>query len=291
MTMRKFVFAKALAIALVLTATVATAQIQTPAPSPSATLTQKVGLTDVEINYSRPGKKDREVMGTLVPYGQIWRTGANGATTISFSDDVKVSGNDVKAGTYALYTVPGATEWSIHLYSDLSLGGNVANYDASKEVLKFMAKPEQIDFTVESFTIDINHLRDNSAHIVLMWENTAVRFPIEVSFDEQVMSQIDRVMRNPMGQAANNYASAATYYLDNGKDLDKALEWISAAIEINPKAFWYVHTKARIQLASGDKKSAITTAEASKKMASENASGDFGYVKRNEDLIKEAKGK
>lgn len=289
--MRKSFLATTMALALMLVATLATAQIQTPAPSPSATLTQKVGLTDIEINYSRPGKKDRKVMGELVPFGAIWRTGANAATTISFSTDVTFGGKAVKEGTYALYTIPGASEWTVMLYSDLSVGGNVANYDEKDEVVRVTAKTEEIGMTIESFTIDVNHLRDNSAHLVLMWENTAVRVPVEVSFDEVVMAQIERVMRNPLGQAASNYASAATYYYQNDKDLAKALEWINAALEINGGAFWYMHTKAQIQLAMGDKKGAIATAEASMNAAKENKSGDFGYVARNEALIKEAKGK
>lgn len=289
--MRKSFIAAAAALALMMTANVSTAQIQTPAPSPSATLTQRVGLTDIELNYSRPGKKDRKVMGELVPFGEIWRTGANSATTIAFSSDVTFGDKAVKAGTYALYTLPGESEWTVMLYSDLSMGGNVANYDNSKEVVRVTGKVEKIDMTVETFTMDINNIRDNGAHLVLMWENTVVRVPMEVSFDEMVMAQIERTMKNPMSQAANNYAAAASYYYQNGKDLNKALEWINAALSINSGAFWWMHTKAQIQLGLGDNKGAIATAEASKKAASENASGDFGYVARNEDLIKKAKGK
>ncbi len=275
----------AFAVLLLLASQVTARQIDTPRPSPHNVFTQQVGLTDITVDYSRPGAKGREIFGGLVAYGQIWRTGANNATTIEFSTDVTLEGNKVAAGKYALYSVPGQNEWSIHLYTDLSLGGNVGGYDKSKELLQFTVKPSKVTEAVETFTIDINDLKDDQASINLIWENTKVSFTVGVEYDGIVMKQIERAMRNPLGQVATQYATAATYFLDNEKDMKQAQEWIDKAIEINPNAFWYMHTKARIHAAQKDYKGAIEVAKQSMEKAKANPGGDFGYVKRNEDAI------
>ena len=261
------------------------AQIQTPSASPFAKISQRVGLTDVEIEYSRPGVKDRVIFGDLLPYGEIWRTGANAATKISFSDDVRIAGQAVTAGQYAIYTIPGKEEWSFILYSDLSLGGNTDNYDAENEVLNVKIKPEALPMKVETMTFDIGHLRNSTAVIFLMWENTMINLPLEVDYDNKVMDQIDQKMENPLQEAYGIYAGAADYYFNEGKDLNKALEWMNQALEIRPDACWYIHTKAQIQAGLKDYQGAIKTAELSIKKAKANEGGDFGYVQMNEDAI------
>jgi hypothetical protein len=267
------------------------AQIQTPAASPSATVSTVVGLTDVKISYSRPRAKGRKIFGEgaafLTPYGQIWRTGANNGTRISFSDDVKIEGKDVPKGEYLLLTWPGATEWTISLYKDLSLGGNTAGYKAENDVAKFTVKSEKLTERVETFTMNIGDIADNStsAKVQIAWENTSVKFTVTVDFDKKVMESIAAGTK----VSPNNYATAATYYFENGKDLKQALVWIDEAIKGNSGAFWLVHTKAKIQKASGDKAGALATANQSLDMAKKNADGDFGYVKLNEDLIKTLK--
>lgn len=264
-------------------------QISTPAPSPSAKLTQKVGLVDITVDYSRPGKKGREIFGNLVPFEKVWRTGANAATKISFSDEVMIEGKKVPAGTYALYSKPGKNSWTIMLYNDLSLGGNVARYDESKEFARFTVTPMTGNRTTESFTIDVNDISNTGATIYLMWDKTIVPIKMTVDTDAAVIAQIERFAKNPDASLANDYYSAASYYLGLKKDLDKALTWVNKAIDIRPNAFWMVRTKSMIQAEMGDYKEAIKTAEESKKLAMEANNSD--YVKLNENNIKMWKGK
>lgn len=270
------------------------AQIRTPQPSPAGTVSSVVGLTNVEISYFRPGVKGRQIFGEgagfLIPFGQIWRTGANSGSVLSLSTDVKIAGQDVEAGEYLIITIPGEDKWQFMLYSDLSMGGNVASYDESMEVLRVTANTMEAPMT-ERLTFNIADISaDNtSANIELQWETTVVKVPMEVDFDEQVMADIAEKTRvNP-----SNYVQAANYYLSTNRDLDKALEWVNMYLAEgdNSKQFWNVHLKARILAAMGKNKEAIKTAEASMEAASNNPNGDFGYIKRNEDLIKEIKGK
>jgi hypothetical protein len=271
--------------------TVSEAQIQTPAPSPNASVSTVVGLTDIKINYARPRAKGRKIFGEgdafLTPYGKIWRTGANNGTRISFSDDVKVEGIAVPKGEYLLLTWPGATEWTVSLYKDLGLGGNVGGYKPENDIAKFKVKSEKLTERVETFTMNIGDIADNntSAKVQIAWENTSVKFTVTVDFDSKVMKSIaDGTKVSPSA-----YATAATYYFENGKDLKQALTWIDEAIKGSAGAFWYVHTKAKIQKAAGDKAGALASATQSLEMAKKSADGDFGYIKLNEDLIKTLK--
>lgn len=286
-TVKKSLLTLALASCLL----ISEAQIQTPAASPAATVSTVVGLTDVKVTYSRPKSKGRKIFGAgsdfLVPFGELWRTGANSGTVISFTDDVKVEGTDIKKGEYLIFSIPGASEWTIMLYSDLSIGGNTTAYDKAKEVARFAVKPEKLNEKVETFTVNISDIADNntSAKVQLAWENTSVKFNVGVDFDTKVMKSIEANTKvNP-----NNYIAAARYYFENGKDLNKALEYMNMGLaNSNPNAFWNIHLKAQIQKALGDKKGAIATAQQSLEIA-KKAENDFGYIKLNEDLIKSLK--
>lgn len=264
---------------------VAEAQIQTPAASPAGSVSSTIGLTDVKIEYFRPSLKGRKIFGekdVMYPHGTIWRTGANSGTKISFSDDVKVENIDVPKGEYLIFTWPNANEWTVSLYKDISIGGNTNAYDASKEAAKFKVKTKKLAEKVETFTISIDDIAaDNkTAKITLKWENTAVPFTVAVDYDEKVMKSIEASTKvNP-----GNYFQAAVYYLETGRDLNKALEWMNMALESNPKAFWMLHQKARIQKALGDKKGATETATASLNAA--KAANNRDYQTMNEDLIK-----
>lgn len=280
-----------LSLTLVLMSSWVFAQIQTPVPSTAGSVSTVVGLTEIKINYSRPKAKGRKIFGSgndfVVPYGEIWRTGANRGTIINFADDVKVEGNAVKKGEYLLFTIPNANEWTVMLYSDISLGGNTDKYDSTKQVAKFTIKPERLTERVETFTINISDISDNhtQAKVQLAWENTSVKFAVNVEFEERVMKSIEANTK----VAPGNYISAANYYFENGKDLKKALEWIDLGINTgNKEAFWNIHTKAKIQKALGDKKGAMATAMQSLELA-KKASSDFGYIKLNEDLINSLK--
>lgn len=274
-----------LIVAMAVVFMVSEAQVQTPAASPAGSVSSTVGLTDVEIEYFRPRLRDRKIFGekdVMYPHGTIWRTGANSGTTISFSDDVKVENIDVPKGEYLIFTWPGAGEWTVSLYKDVSIGGNTGAYDASKEAAKFKVKTKKLAEKVETFTISIDDIAvDNkSAKVTLAWENTAVPFTVAVDYDEKVMKSIQANTKvNP-----GNYFQAATYYLETGKDLNQALEWVNLALESNPNAFWMLHQKARIQKALGDKQAAIQTATASLNSAKKANNRD--YQTMNEDLIK-----
>ncbi len=280
---------KVLIALFVAAAFVADAQVMTPSPSPAAMTSTVVGLTDVKIEYSRPKAKGRKIFGEgstfLTPYGQIWRTGANAGSKVTFSDDVKFGGMDVPKGTYLLLTIPGAAEWTVILYKDVAMGGNTGDYDKSKDAARVMVKSEKLTEKVETFTIEITDLSENSktANLQISWENTSVKTPIMVDFDAKVMKSIEASTKvNP-----NNLFNAGVYYFETGKDMKQALAWVSEAGAANPNAYWIAYQKARIQKAMGDKKGAMESATASRAVAEKEKNMD--YVKMNDDLLKSLK--
>lgn len=271
---------------LALAATQVYAQIPTPRPSPTAKIEQEFGLGSITIEYSRPSMKDRKVFGGLVPYGEIWRTGANGATKITFKDAVKLEGKEVPAGSYALYSIPGESEWTILVYSDLSLGGNVAGYDKAKEVARFAVKPTTMPFKVETLTINVDNLRDNSASIYLVWEETMVSVKVETDVDAKVMAAIDNVMK---GVSANDYYNAAIYYYNTDRNINQALEWMAKAEASMGDRYWVATWYARILAKAGKTKEALAASAKAKTLAQEAKNND--YVKINDDLMAELKKK
>ncbi|MDX2246597.1 MAG: DUF2911 domain-containing protein [Bacteroidia bacterium] len=162
-----------------LTTTLVFSQTAKPRPSPLAKIEQEFGLGSITLEYYRPSMKDRKIFGELIPYGQIWRTGANGATKVTFKNPVMVEGVDVPAGTYAVYSIPGEAEWTIMFYTDLTLGGNVGGYDKAKELARFVVKPGKLPFKIETLTINVDNIRDTSAVIYLIWEDTMVELKVE----------------------------------------------------------------------------------------------------------------
>lgn len=272
------------AVIAILSTNVTAQQLKTPAPSPSQTVKQAFGLGEITIDYSRPSVKGRTIFGDVVPFGKVWRTGANGSTKLTFSDDVSLDGNAVKAGTYALYTVPNKDSWEVMLYKDLSLGGNVADYKAENEVLRFKTTPMAAPTKVETFTITLAEVMPTAATLEIVWEATKISVKVATSIDEKIMKNITAAM-SPVD--ARPYFAAASYYYENGKDLNKALEWANKAIEQNPKAFWISHLKAKILLKNKDYKNAIATAEQS--LATAKTEKNEDYVKMNEKLIVDAK--
>ncbi|MEK6782122.1 MAG: DUF2911 domain-containing protein [Bacteroidota bacterium] len=267
---------------------VASAQVQTPAGSPAASVYTVVGLTDVKVDYSRPRVKGRKIFGEgadyLLPYGTIWRTGANSGTKITFGDDVKVEGVAVAKGEYLIFSWPGASEWTVALYKDIKLGGNTDAYDKAQEAANFKVKSEKLTEKVETFTINITDIADDSksAKVQLAWENTSVKFTIGVDYDAKVMKSIEASTKVTPG----SYLNAAVYYLENGKDIKQALEWVNKAAEANP-AYWVLYQKARIQKAAGDKVGAMATSKAS--LADATKENNKDYQKMNEDLQKTLK--
>lgn len=263
----------------VLALTLAGAQnLTTPQPSPTQVIKQNFSVGSIELNYSRPGKKGRKVMGDLVPFGKVWRTGANGATTITFSDDVTIGGKEVKAGKYGLLTIPDAKKWTIIISKDVTVN-QPANYKQEADVVRLEADVVTTPFTVENFTINFGDITGSSCNVELMWENTYVHFPITTKTDAKVMAQIDNVMNKDN----KPYFNAASYYYDNGKDLNQALSWVNKAIETNKDAFYMFLLKARIHKKLGDKAAAKSAATQCKDLATQAKNDD--YVKMATELL------
>ncbi|RIV30586.1 DUF2911 domain-containing protein [Flagellimonas lutimaris] len=262
------------------------AQIQTPAPSPFSTLEQKVGLTDVTVKYSRPAMRGRTIFGDLVPYGAIWRTGANQNTVITFSDDVTVKGKELKAGSYAIYTRPNEAVWEVFFYTTTDNWGNPQEWDASKVAATVKVETMDIPMPIESFTITIDDLHNNGAALGIMWENTYVGVDFVVPTVDKAMKSIQETMANKEDLKANDYFAAGSYYFSEGVNMEQAKEWVDKAVEMDGgKAYWMMRTQSLIYAKMGDKKAAIEAAK--KSMAAAQAAGNQDYVKMNKDSLKE----
>lgn len=284
MKINKFTsYAGALALAFLSVSTLNAQQLKVPAPSPTQSMKQDFALGSITVDYSRPGVKNRVIFGDVVPFGKIWRTGANSTTKITFTDDVKLEGNAVAAGTYGVYTIPNKDSWEIMLYKDLTLAGNVADYKPENEVLRFKVKPTVLANKVESFTINIADITSTSATIELMWDKT--RVPISVT--EEIDTRITKNIQSALATDSRPYFQAASYYYEANKDQKQALEWVNKAIEQNPKAFYMVMLKAKIEMKMGDKTNAVASANKTIALAKEAKNDD--YVRMAEKLIAEAK--
>ena len=271
-----------LTIALFFAAFTAMAQVKTPAPSPGAEVEQTIGLTEVQVEYSRPGVKGREIFGGLVPYNEMWRTGANKNTIIEFEHDVVFGGKEVAAGEYALFTKPGESSWEIYLYSDTENWGVPEKWEESKVAASVKAKPQEVQPSVENFTISFDHLTNNDAHLTLSWANTMVSVKIGVPTGELAAESIKMALGGP---SARDYYSAAKYYRQEGENLEKAKEWIDMAVKMaGDEAFYMIREKALIHAEMGDYDGAIEAAQRSKKSA--ESQGNQAYVRMNEESIK-----
>lgn len=260
----------------------ASAQSLTPQASSSQTIEQGFGLGKISLSYFRPNVKDRKIFGGLVPYGKVWRTGANSATTITFSEDVSMGGQKITAGKYGLFTIPGEKEWTIILNKDAAQWGSYT-YKEDQDVVRLKVKSFAISPKVETFTIQFTNVKPGSLDLLLSWENTGVSIPFAVDFDEKVMANIDAAMKTDK----KPYFPAAMYYYENNKDLKKALEWATEAEKADAKAPWFKVGKARIQLKMGDKRGASLTANEALKIAKEINNEE--YVRLSQELINAAK--
>jgi len=254
-------------------------KIEFPAASPACTLKQRVGLTDIEIDYSRPGVKGREIFGGLIPYGKVWRTGANQATKIVFSTPVTLNGTQIPAGTYALMTIPDKNEWTIIINKGAEQWG-AYKYDEKSDVARIKAKPISIDNPVDTFTIQIGQIQDDSSVIDLVWDKTKVPLKLQVDYKDKLTAQIEAEMASD--DKKKPYFQAAQFYYNNGLDLHKALQWADAAIA-ERDTFFTVYLKAQILAKLGDKEGAIAAAKRSSELAVK--ANESSFVKLNADLI------
>ncbi len=279
---------KLLLFVFVLSLTLSTnAQVKTPQPSTTQKISQTVGLTDVTLEYSRPSMRDRIIFGGLVPYDKMWRTGANLNTKITFSEDVTIGDSDVKAGTYAIFTKPGAQSWEIYFYSDASNWGTPREWDDAKVVAKVKAPVYPMPMHIETFTLTFDDVTNDSVNLGLLWEKTYVAVNIKFNTDAMVTKSIENVRGGP---SANDYYQSAVYYLQADKDIEKAKTWIDKAIELREQpAFWYHRQQSLIYAKSGDKKGAIKAAQTSLALAKE--AGNDDYVALNEKSLAVWEGK
>lgn len=275
---------KILLLAICITGLSANAQIRTPQPSPASTVKQKVGLTDIEIEYSRPSKRGRVIFGDLVPYGELWRTGANKNTTITTSDILIFGGDTLQAGTYALFTTPIENDsWDILIYKGTDNWGTPDRVEKDLIALQLKGKVRKVENITESLTIGVNNLTSDGASIEIMWDQLIVSIPFTVGTKTQVMDNIKKVMAGP---SADDYYKAADYYYAEKNDLPQALEWINKSFELRgEEPFWMLRKKALIQAELGMYEEAIQTAK--KSIEGAKAAEYDNYVKMNEESIKE----
>lgn len=261
----------------------AEAQVRIPEMSPKAVVKQVVGLTDVEIVYSRPSARGRSVLGNLVPFGQLWRTGANENSIISFSDDVVINGKTLKKGKYALYSIPNVQTWDVLFYTATDNWGTPKEFDESKVALKVSVNEEALTKPVETFTLAINNLTTNSATLDISWENSYVSLKFEVPTNKLAIASIDKTLAGPTPE---QFYTAAQYYYQSNGDIAKGRSYIDKAVEMSKNVpFYYLRLKSLIQAKQGDKKGAIETAKWS--ISASEAAGNKEYVEMNKASIEE----
>lgn len=262
-----------------------TAQVRTPAASPNSVVKQTVGLTEVELDYNRPSMRGRAVFGDLVPFGRLWRTGANKNSMVTFGDDVVIDGKTLPKGKYAIFVTPRADNWEVNFYTDTENWGVPEKWDDAKVALKVNVKPENLSRVQETFTIGINHLSNDAAHLEISWERTLVAIRFEVPTKKLAMASIERALAGP---GASDFYASAQYFYSANENTAQALEYINKACELTAERgtpFWYTRLKSLIQFRAGDKKGAIETAKES--LAASEKAGNLDYVKMNKDSIAE----
>lgn len=270
----------AMLAAIVVAATCLNAQeLKLPALSPSSTISADFSTSKIEITYSRPSMRGRKVFGDLVPFGQVWRTGANAATKVTFGEDVEIGGKTVKAGSYSLYSVPGQTEWEIIINTNTGNWG-ANGYDTKDDVVRLKVKPTTTTQRVETFTVNVGTITFSSCTIDLAWENTHVSVPVTANNQARLLANIDKAINAP----SIPYQQAATYLYETGQELDKALDYATKAAEKNPKAYWIQMLRARIAAKAGNKSVARDAAAKVIELA-KGTSGEAEYTKYANDLV------
>ncbi len=258
-------------------------QINFPRVSSGCEIEQIVGLSEFKVTYSRPGVRGRKIVGDLMPYGRIWRVGANESTKFTISDDFKVNGKKLPSGTYALYAFPEKKEWAIVFHNNLTHWGDGRNnYKPEEDALRFVVKPQKTKEFHETFTIEFDEITHNSAKMLWLWENTKISFIIEVDTHKKVMAEInEQIAENP---TANTYYQAARYLQEQGKEHEKAQNWLIKAQELAGEKYYINRVRSLVEAALGNYKEALTFAEKSKEIATKEGKDEF--VKLNDKNIK-----
>lgn len=273
--MKKIIYLIALSFS-----TIVLAQVQTPQPSPAAKYEQTVGLTQVTIEYSRPATRGRDIMGALVPFGEIWRTGANKNTVITFSDAITLGDQNLDAGSYALFTRPGKDQWEVFFYTDTDNWGTPGSWEAEKVAATVEVVPTEVS-AMESFSIWISNLHNNGATLNLGWDTTKIAIPFGVPTIAKATASIQSALKQDPKH--RDYYSAAVYYLQEGQDLKQAKAWIEKAIEGKGDAYWYFRQYSLILEGLEDVDGAIAAAKQSLALA--ETAGNPDYVRMNNEAI------
>ena len=258
------------------------AQVPRPQLSPKAKIVQTVGLSEVTIDYSRPSARQRTVFGDLVPYHELWRTGANQNTLISFSHDVVIAGQPLSQGTYSLFTVPAKAFWMVYFYDSVDHWGTPKKWDETQVRLAVRAEVQKVSH-MESFQISIENMTLHTADLQLAWETTAIQIPIVFPTHEIMESHLSTMQID--SSSANDLYAGAVYYLNEGKDLQQAKEWITKAVELKDDAYWIYRQKSLIHEALGEMNMAIDAAQISLELAQSAANQQ--YVKINKKQLRE----
>jgi hypothetical protein len=263
-------------------------KIEFPGASQHSVVKQRVGLTDVEVDYSRPNKNNREIFGGLVPYGKLWRTGANAVTKIKFSKPVTLGGKEVPAGEYALFTIPTADEWTIIFSKDAKVQ-SAADYKQENDAARITAKPEPNPNTIETFTISLGDVKGASATLNFLWDQTRVPVKLSTGDVEQVSKQLDAAVSAGTPLDARTAYQAASFYYDNNKDLNQAAKWIDQALEKNPDAYFMHYKKAQIQAKLGNKTEATASAQKAIDILKKDKAPDESAIKNAQQIIDNSK--
>ena len=285
---RTTLFASAISLGVCLSSPPAMAadeKVEFPQASQHAVLKQRVGLTDIEVDYSRPNKNDRVIFGGVVPFDKPWRTGANQPTRIKTSGPVKFADKEVPAGEYVVYSIPGANQWTLVLSKNLKAQA-LTDHKPEDEAARVTAKPSLLaGAPAETFTIGFEDLRANSATLYLEWDKTRVPVKLTTNDVEKVMQGIDAAVKSGKEQDANFYYSAGSFYFDQNKDLPQALKWVDQAIAKNPNAYFMQYKKAQILAKLGQKKEAIAAAEKSIELLKASPNPDEAAIANSRTLI------
>ncbi|WP_247236057.1 DUF2911 domain-containing protein [Telluribacter sp. SYSU D00476] len=262
------------------------AQIQVPQASPAATISQTIGLAKATVEYSRPALKGRKMFGAQVPYGKVWRTGANKITNLILSEEMLVNGQKVAAGAYGLFTIPNANEWTIILSKDANVWG-AYTYNPANDVLKFSVKPQKLAKAEEFFTIEFTDFNASEANVAIRWENTLVKFSLKNDADAKIMAEIKEKTAAAEVSPAT-YSAAANYYYDTNRDLKQALEWASKVVEKDQK-YWTYYLRGKIAAQLGQCDVAVSDAQKGLQLAKE--ANDDAYILNHQKLLKQCNSK
>jgi len=271
---------------LLCTSQIGFSQIKKASLSPQIKIEQNVGLAKVTLEYGQPGAKQRPIFGALIPYDKVWRTGANSSTKITIDQDVTFSGNEIPAGIYGLYSIPGKKEWTIIVHNNERLWG-AGNYNEESDLVRFKVPVIQLKDYQETLSINFKSFNANGADLVIQWENSKVKIPVYVNSDALVFKQIEDQLINATGEInAQTYFDAASFYYEKNKELPLASKWLDKAVELRPTAFWFRYYRAEIAYTLGDNITAETFVKKAKEDVKASPAGDYGYIAKCDLLMK-----